>query len=75
MWTKFTKRPINELSFQHFLKSVNDIKNGAVNQRAMTINKILSDVYPPILGAPLTKFENKTNRQFHNIKFLKINIT
>jgi hypothetical protein len=62
MWTRFTKRPIKELLFQHSLKSVNDIKNGGVNRRVTPINKTLSDVNPPILGAPLTKSENKTNR-------------
>lgn len=62
MWTRITERPIDDSSSQHFLKSVNDIKNGAVNRRAMPINKTLRDVYPSILAAPLTKFENKTNR-------------
>jgi hypothetical protein len=62
MWTRFTKRLINESSFQHFLKSVNDIKNEAINRRVTPISKTLSDVYPPILGAPLIKSENKTNK-------------
>jgi hypothetical protein len=41
VWTKFISRPINRLSFQHFLKS---IKNGAINQRAMPISTTLHDV-------------------------------
>jgi hypothetical protein len=62
MWTRFTERLINESSSQHFLKNVYDIKNGAINRRAMLINKTLRDVYPLILGTPFTKFENKINK-------------
>ncbi len=62
MWIRFTERPIDESSSPHFLKNVDDIRNGAIIQRVMPINKTLRDVYPLISWSPLDKFENKTNR-------------